>query len=211
MHSTTLEREEVVHYKLLKLITPEEANRFGVPAESPVFVSPLKSIAENCRECHVSHTPLVYSQDGITEAQHFHPTNGGIYHFSGPGISYFDRENLARLEIAPIYFNGWEARLSIPKGTNPLQVLGQRNAVRSPKVRVIQIRAFCVDSNLHRQYPEIQRGIVYEFTPEFQARAWEWQGRLDPFCLDHLPSDLDVRIARFEFVIKDGTVGFSNL
>jgi len=70
--------------KALKLITPEVANTFGIPAEAPVFVSPYIVNPTVCRLCHITYTPLVYQVGQPTTAQHFckggssTPT-GGIY------------------------------------------------------------------------------------------------------------------------------------
>src|SRR3989344_4909723 len=66
-------------YKALRLITPERAQKVGIPAEAPVFVSPYISEAHRCSVCDKSFTPLVYQVGYTVDSQHFHDENGGIY------------------------------------------------------------------------------------------------------------------------------------
>lgn len=73
-----MSNKEPIIYKELRLITPEYAQRLGIAAEAPVFISP--QIVEGiCVNCGVTITPLVYAFGREVIAQHFCLNNGGIY------------------------------------------------------------------------------------------------------------------------------------
>jgi hypothetical protein len=69
-------RRSFLKIKHLRLVTPERANKLGIPAEAPTFCSPY--IHEGfCHLCDVHYTPLIYQIGQTTEAQHFCVQGGG--------------------------------------------------------------------------------------------------------------------------------------
>lgn len=121
--------------KPLRLITPEIAQRFGMPAEAPVWVSPWISEAHICEYCQGKYTPLVYSPHSTIVAQHFHPDEleldvGSI---SGRGGIYFSRE------LSSYHTSwGWVAECE-PRGG----LASFKGEIMSEGAFVRRIQAFC--------------------------------------------------------------------
>src|SRR5690348_15653252 len=68
--------------KVLRLLSPEQAQRSNIPTESPVFVSPYITTRMNCAQCGCTATPLVYQVGYTTESQHMHSSVGGLYYLT---------------------------------------------------------------------------------------------------------------------------------
>lgn len=80
----------------MKLVTPEFANKIGIYAEAPVFVSAFTIGDQTCPECNMKAKPLVYQARYITSSSHhMHDLEGGIYSF----------DNLKDLFKSPDYSN----------------------------------------------------------------------------------------------------------
>lgn len=72
--------ENLVAYKSISLISAEVAQRLGLESEVPIFISPRTISKEICAECGQHYGPLLYQTNYVTQAQHFHDRNGGVYH-----------------------------------------------------------------------------------------------------------------------------------
>jgi hypothetical protein len=68
-------------WKYVSVWPPEVAERFGLPAEAPVFASPFVRAPEACRDCGATVAPLVYAPGHITETLHRAPTCPGLWHY----------------------------------------------------------------------------------------------------------------------------------
>jgi hypothetical protein len=58
------------YFKHLRLVPAEAANDLGLPAESPVFLSPAVSARHRCFRCPVTYGPLLYATSLVTTSQH---------------------------------------------------------------------------------------------------------------------------------------------
>jgi hypothetical protein len=73
--------------KQLRLVPAEEAERHGIPAEAPTFLSPYVHGSKRCTVsgCGVHYRPLVYQTGYTTTAHHYHGIGeGGIYFYISP-------------------------------------------------------------------------------------------------------------------------------
>lgn len=78
------EREaQVVAFQGVRLITPERANRLGIRAEFPVFVSSRINQPNGLFVC--SDDPLVYQVGHITKSQNFRFNRRGIFYYTRSG------------------------------------------------------------------------------------------------------------------------------
>lgn len=129
-------------YKHLKLVSPEEANRLGVFAECPVFISPYAE-TNYCQICDVKYSPLVYQAGYTIEAQHYHPNEkiGGIYLFSEIKNPYLSTSSVLESESVYNAF-GWFGILK------PEFTIYSSMTCTSSKVYVEQIKAFCKGSKI---------------------------------------------------------------
>src|SRR3990170_2050023 len=83
-----IEERRTVCYKGLRLITPKLANELGIPAETPVFISPYLEESDTCSHCKIEYKPLVYPAGDIVNAHHWHKSSGGIYYFRTGGNQF---------------------------------------------------------------------------------------------------------------------------
>ena len=131
---------ELISYKHLRLITPQEAERLGINSEGPVFVSPNIKDKQQCA-CGSDFSPIIYHK-GIVESQHYHPNNhempesGGIYYYRRP-TKHLD-------EIISMFEAAWIAILDpVPSSMDlPMQMASRRQNKSSEEVNILQIRAF---------------------------------------------------------------------
>ena len=195
------------YFKELRLITAEIANRFGVPAEAPVFVSPQVNAGENCDEdeCDIVFTPLVYQVGYDTIAQHLHESSGGIYQWSTSST------------VDQILSNGgykWTAFL-VPSGEMYPEGPG---CVRSQSTRTTMITALCHGSYQYYEglYPPCNKRLTEGFLtiPLPYSDISFWPGNLLPLC--NLDSEqhkfFDAAKVKYSFRITDsGEVHFGNI
>ena len=124
----TAEQQRRYRYKAVQLLSPEEAQQVGIPAEAPVLVSPYAD-RHVCPDCGAAYSKLVYAPGETTTAQHFHRADGGIYHCTGR-----HRDDLGGMATE----SGWLLELA---------VLGRRydgkGLGRAERVAVAGVRAFC--------------------------------------------------------------------
>lgn len=73
----TIKASSFLKYKALKLVLPELANSYDIPAEAPVFISPYIVHKSHCYVCEADYSPLLYQIGRTTHAQHTCKTNGG--------------------------------------------------------------------------------------------------------------------------------------
>lgn len=71
-------------WKAVRCITPEAAAELGIPAETPVFISPYIRTPEDCPTCGATFSPLVYAPGHVTQAQHHFWRCPGIWHVHAP-------------------------------------------------------------------------------------------------------------------------------
>jgi hypothetical protein len=175
------------YYKVLTLISPEAAQLRGIPAESPVFVSPFTNHKGLCPHCHIEFTPIVYQTGYEVRSQHNHDDRGGIYYYAP---SDDEVTNMSLGEIT-----GWLAEIE-PLGNTYVGA----DHLRSDSVRVNKIRAFC-PAKTSSAYHEVSSGILI---PNRTSK------KLKPQCEAH---DIDPSITmkpniwRFE-INSSGEVGF---
>src|SRR5919198_1120867 len=67
------------YFKYLRLAPAERADELDIPAEAPVFLSPMVSAPQSCSICAVTYSPLLYAPGHVTYSQHYHGMDGGIY------------------------------------------------------------------------------------------------------------------------------------
>ncbi|MBI2613223.1 MAG: hypothetical protein HYW62_00405 [Candidatus Levybacteria bacterium] len=192
------EKGEFVFWKQLKLITPQQAERLGIWAETPVFISPLISEKGICYECQEEYSPIIYGH-GLVTAQHFHrPGNGGIYHNKSLPSFFTEQE---RTNFKNFKWPHWIAILD-PIGPGPIQNeewsrFSPTIATSSEKAYVREIRAFSVNG-------EIKKGALLERT----------DSSLAPFINLHSDDDiiLPFNLPEFEFRITEtGEVLFTKI
>lgn len=117
------EMQSHVYYKFLRLVRPEDAQKLGIPAECPVFVSPFVTGAQQpCQECGECFTPLVYQTGHRIQAQHFCENYGGIYFNS-----------FQPRQTQEPYLSDWIATLT------PVGGMTRINELRAPAVRIDRI------------------------------------------------------------------------
>jgi hypothetical protein len=84
MHERTNQMtESTLYLKPLKLLTPEHARTLGIEADEPVLVSPYVPKQGSCEHCGQAYSPLRYAAGEVTQAQHLHDREGGIYLYYG--------------------------------------------------------------------------------------------------------------------------------
>jgi len=171
------------NFKMVELITPEKANELGIPAEAPVFVSPVVNTRSVCRnECGIEYSPLVYQVGYETQAQHLHKNSGGIYFSQTANI-----DRVAWASDASRFFRGWVALLD-PKEPI-LYAVGARG--RAGSVVTTEIRAYSTS------FDQIQEGIVIKKGDKLQPAS-------NVTRIARKGGSLEYR-----FKIKDGAVLFS--
>lgn len=182
--ATDRESREKIYYKTLRLITPDVAQKLGIPAEAPVFISP-HVIPGTCSLCGRSYNPLVYQTGRVVDAHHFHKDELG----SG-GIFW----NIA--DSPPGFIGaGWLAILS-----SVGKIVENPNASgRSEAVIVKRIIAFC---NVIPHEGEISEGLLHSFTT----------GRflsLSPLCSLEEHPERSSGLSSWRFRIINGEVFFT--
>jgi hypothetical protein len=185
------------YVKTLRLAPPQLVNRLGIPAETPVFLSPQVNNAQRCASCGVTYSPLLYAVGRITTAQHFHDDcGGGIYIVLTSSLAF-----TASLAVR----SGWIAEVE-PIGKT--SVVSGDGTCRAETVLVRAITAWCMHHSmavgdiLNRQHTEhvLTEGIV------FAHPAWRHEpGNLLPLCG---PDDLELQRAPFRFQVRDDIVYF---
>lgn len=216
--------EGEIFFKYLRLISPETAQGWGIPTEAPIFVSPNISNAERCQKCSQVYGPIIYQPGttGIIEGHHFHRTSGGVYYLKSetgrfPQV-FFDEHYLKNNPNG--IFPGWVAIVEPVDRIKKESILTNwahlaRSAtppLRSPRVRVRQILAFCMESNewvcsgYSLQGPSaLSEGWVFSLNSEGNQFLY-------PLCRHHaLDAEHQAPIKR-EFAFKatdDGEIFFS--
>ena len=89
-----------VTYKHLRLLTPTIAERVGIEAEAPFFISPYVDKESDCESCGVTYGPVQYSPNYITESPHIHPTEGGLYYFRVDREWFENSNHFERFELS---------------------------------------------------------------------------------------------------------------
>lgn len=153
------ESKERIYLKTLSLITPEMAHELGIPAEAPVFISPVQNFSVVCDFCRRSYGPLVYQVGRVVEAHHFHKDergSGGIF------FTQWDTDN-----FPSDYIVTWQAILT-PISKRTVSIPSVPTITRRSKAVLIErITAFC--TTIYGGFPtkhrkEISEGPLYSFT-----------------------------------------------
>jgi hypothetical protein len=188
------------YVKVLRLVPPATANRLGIPAEAPTFLSPGVVTPHRCWACWVTFTPLVYQTGQLTTAQHYHKNRGGIYFIV--------------TDYSPLLFlyaltgrTGWLAHIE-PVGKTWIQAASGQGHGRSEAVRITKIVARCrYNANYRRVYDCQHRGYALNTGILYQEPFWDCDSAmLLPVCG---PDDMPVHQAPFSFRIQDGAVYFT--
>jgi hypothetical protein len=66
------------YIKQLRLLPQEFACHTGIPAQGPVFVSPVVDLGQLCLRCFRRYSSLVYQAGHDTRAHHWHEADGGL-------------------------------------------------------------------------------------------------------------------------------------
>lgn len=180
---------ELVFWKSLHLITPQEAERLGIP-EGPVFVSPHIKDKQKCH-CGVDYSAIIYHK-GLVRAQHYHgPGNGGIFHYVSPKKQF--EEALSRFGpkpnwitiLDPVSFSldSWFKKVF-------LSMYNFECPVNPEEVNLLQFRAFSVNQ-------ELKEGFLV--TNEQGTNLFPSSTKNHPFITE----------LGFE-IIEDGSVQFFN-
>lgn len=190
--------KEVQRFKTLRLVTPDLANKLGIPTESPVFVSPALNFKRECQACGVTYKPLIYQTEYQVKAHHFHQFDeGGIYHLHQPVIleGYFN-------PVIQSFGTGWLAMLE-PVGQNRIIKEGFGGYIMSSEETIVRsIRAFCVNEHCmsSAKSKELIKGVV--------VVKDEHLGLMLPVCgLNEHPQYISQ--AKYTFKIEEGQVLFS--
>jgi hypothetical protein len=187
------------NFKHLRLVPAERAQRLGIHAETPVFVSPFIDGKQRCPVCRVCFTPLVYQAGYEVRAQHYHETDGGIY---------FYLARLPRLYKALAERSGWVLQVE-PLGETAISNGPPYRSGRAEAVRCIAMSAWCmcqswdVEKLVHTRHRGhlISSGQLLLF-----PGATCQPGSFLPVCdQEALPSPY----VPLRFQIRDGTVYFS--
>lgn len=182
-------RERIMGLKKLTLMAPEYALRFGIPADAPVFVSPLTIDEEFCSRCGNGYDPRIYQVGALVEVRQC-PHN----HFNGIHFESFK-------SFDKFGSTGWEA---VVEAIGPITYeFGIRKA---QKVKILQIRAFCSGSDElsevthscfmnHRD--QLRRGLVF-------SAITTHEDYLFPLCsLEKHPNLIDRVKFRFKITEND--------
>jgi hypothetical protein len=185
--------------KQLRLITPRKAEKLGVRAEAPVFISPRTDKRRQCTLCPVVYTPIVYQTGQVTTAQHWHENEGGIYLYV---------INNAKFLEALCNQSGWIAQVEtigqIAINGSPTNLQGRAEAVRC-----LAISAWCQHQHTEKAYRNIRGHPPHLITEGLIASddTYDWpDSELLPVCAKtNLPK---YRRTPFAFHVRDGFVFF---
>lgn len=183
-------------FKELDLISPETAQKAGIPAESPVFVSPSAKHERICGSCTTTYGPLVYQAGYRTLPHHFHERE-----IEGGGIYFL----LKRTKDDPYFISkyglSWVADITL--GTRSTYYSIGKLGGRSSSVVVNRIRAYCKENNgfEHPEGPtEIKEGIAME-------GPW---GHMKAICEDHFSRKKWRNLQTYRFHTgEDNAINFS--
>jgi hypothetical protein len=194
------------YIKTLRLVSPAAANQLGIPAEAPVFLSPLVRGAQACSTptCSVTYTPLMYATGRVSTAPHFHRKSGGVYFYV---VTDVVTDSVAFLD-ALVEHTGWIATVE-PLGITAMYPGRGYGSGRAEAVLVRSITAWCRNRELDgHEYPaqphethQIDEGLLYPFSGGRRG----WDVLLLPLC-DRV--QVAVEEAPLRFVVRDGTVCF---
>ena len=176
-----MSQEEVQSaYKYLKLIGPSDAQKYGVAAEAPVFISPMVN-ATDCTTCGIHYTPLVYQTGYMTKSQHFH--RGG---FGGGGIYITHKEDLPTGQF-------WVATVGL---VGKLDLIRER--VEAVTLHSIKAKCACHGEGL-------DQGLAI-LTQDHELQGYEMR----PVCCEYTEEYFKFRgcFDKWHFQIRDGVVSF---
>jgi hypothetical protein len=187
------------YLKHLRLVPAEAANELGIPAESPVFLSPAVYAPHRCSVCPVTYTPLLYAAGQVTRSQHYHETDGGIYFLVRKEMSF---------TTGLFHHTGWLAQVE-PIGKSALfrGITGRYGIAEA--VSCTGIWAWCLCSEpearqlirrRHKRHP-LDKGLLLGY-PFDKGHP----GFFLPVCDE---TDLHPHYAPLRFQIRDGAVYFS--
>lgn len=205
-------------FKHLRLMTPEAAHKWGITlAETPVFISPNVPPKARCEECGETCGPVIYVPGRDIEGHDWHRPSGGIYFLETSGRRRFPRVVFEKssLEIINLKrFTGWVAILEPSDPKTPISwescfrnlFLGEPLMLRSPKVFVERILAFCVhcsDEGYHHPADQLTAGWACSLDLK--------EPFLYPVCDMHIMQNADPTAPRFQFVVGDNSEVFFSL
>ena len=187
------------YLKNLRLVPAEATNDLGLPAESPVFLSPAVYAPHRCLLCPVTYGPLLYATGLVTTSQHYHETKGGIYF-------------LVRKEMSAttglLHHSGWLAQIE-PIGKSALfrGITGRYGIAEAVSCTGIWAWCLCGEPETrrlirrrHKPHP-LDTGVLLGYP--FDTGQ---PGFFLPVCEE---TDLHPHDAPFRFQIRDGTVSFT--
>lgn len=188
------------------VISPEHAERLGiVGAEAPVFVGANANKVEYCKGCQESSSPKVYQTGHVVKYPHSNcnPAYGGVYLKEWPS-----------LKKARTYDGSWE--LDTDSWLASVEPLGEIKreewqdsrgntgvTIRSEEVLVREIFCFC-----ERRGMFVPQGFLYSDSQEPEFRLFEFCGFEGHSGFN---SCFGREQPRYEFVVRDGEVLFSQL
>ena len=185
----------LVFWKTLNLITMQEAERLGISAEAPVFVSPYTNNKQSC-DCGVDFSPITYYQ-GLISAQHYHgPQDGGIYHYMTEKKHFDEALSLVGPKpnwiaiLDPVFFS------MDPLLEKPLILHGNDAQINSEAVNLLQFRAIAINQEL-QELKELKEGFLV--TNEIGTNLFPSSTKDHPF------------ITEWGFKIIDGEVLFTTI
>jgi hypothetical protein len=194
--------DDYSYIKQLRLLPQEYACHRGIPAATPVYVSPVVDLSELCPRCVRRYSSLLYAPGAVTRAQHYHDdTDGGIYFYITP-------HPIAPAERALATQTGWIAHLELLGACCiPDDLYGKTG--RAEAVRCTRIAAWCVGGTRTVKPLMRQRHIIHPLTAGLLVGypiGHEQPHLLLPICDQE---DLLARDAQLCFQIRDGEVLFT--
>ena len=187
------------YLKHLRLAPAELANELDIPAEAPVFLSPVVNAPQRCSICAVTYSPLLYAPGHVTYSQHYHGLDGGIY---------FLVRKETRFTKSLFHPTGWLAQVE-PIGKTAIYETSMGRLGIAEAVSCTGIAAWCLCSE-----PEIRRLIrrphKRHLLDSGVLLGWPYEerhlGMFVPVCEDAVR---EPHAVAFRFQIRDGTVYFS--
>jgi hypothetical protein len=160
------------YIKGVRLVPPAVAQRLGLPAEAPTFLSPAINGPQRCGDCGTTYTPLVYQVGHETRAQHFHPNRGGIYFYGITVPDFYVLHATTTLSIVSIHDGEVICTSPITTHLEPIGPFtpydydsheGACQYGRAEEVRTKEIAVYCADATCANATTPLTEGLLVEY------------------------------------------------
>jgi hypothetical protein len=194
--------ESPLYLKPLQLIKPEQARTLGIEADEPVFVSPYAPKQGSCEHCGKPYSPPRYAPGEVTQAQHLHDREGGIY-------LYYGRD--PQLVIDVTHDTGFAGLVEPLSEVLDYQEQAAAGIGRTSAVLVTAVYAVCSVTNPPHKREQLEEGrlIPKQMLHGSRAdmRAGQSTGVLVPICYSNVHPAL-AESAVYHFQVEEGRLTY---